>query len=90
MKKLLNISEDEKNRILEMHESDRVYGHENIKNLYNNLKDDEYVHLDDNSGDLSGETVKKVEYVKRMLRSAVEDKNWEKVNNVIYFLDSMM
>ena len=84
------ISEDEKSRILEMHESNRAYGHEEIKGLYDNLKDDEYVHLNDLTGSLSGEVVTKIEYVKRMLRSAIDNEDWTKVKNAINFIDSMM
>jgi hypothetical protein len=84
------INEEEKLRILEMHESNRAYGHEEIKGLYNNLKDDEYVHLDDFSDALSGEVVTKIEYVKRMLRSAIDNEDWTKVKNSINFIDSMM
>ena len=54
------------------------------------LKDDEYVHLDDSSGDLSGEVVSKFEYVKRMLKSAIREENWSKVENTILFIDSMI
>ena len=54
------------------------------------MKDDEYVHLDDSSGDLSGEVVSKIEYVKRMLKSAIREENWSKVENTILFIDSMI
>ena len=84
------INEEEKLRILEMHESNRAYGHEEIKGLYDNLKDDEYVSLDDASGDLSGSIVSKVEYVKKMLRNAIREENWNKVQNAILFMDSKM
>ena len=60
------------------------------KNLYDDLKDDEYVHLDDSSGDLSGEVVSKIEYVRRMLKSAIREENWSKVENTILFIDAMI
>jgi hypothetical protein len=39
---------------------------------------------------LSGEIVTKIEYVKRMLRSAIDNEDWTKVKNAINFIDSMM
>ena len=72
-----------------INEEDRVYGSSNIKNLYDKLKDDENVHLDDSSGELSGTIVSKMEYVKRMLKSAIQEKNWNKVEDAIFFIDAM-
>jgi hypothetical protein len=72
-----------------INENDRVYGGSNIKNLYNDLKDDEHVHLDDSSGELSGAVVSKMEYVKRMLKSAIREENWSKVEDAIFFIDTM-
>jgi hypothetical protein len=71
-------------------EQERVYGGDNIKKLYDKLKDDEYVSLDDVSGDLSGSIVSKVEYVKKMLRNAIREENWSKVQNAISFMDTKM
>jgi hypothetical protein len=92
MKKVIRLTEDDLNKIVKrvINENDRVYGGSNIKKLYNNLKDDEYVHLDDTSGELSGDVVSKIEYVKRMLKSAIREENWSKVENTILFIDAMM
>jgi hypothetical protein len=92
MKKVIKLTESDLTRIVKkvINENDRVYGGSNIKKLYNNLKDDEYVHLDDTSGELSGDVVSKIEYVKRMLKSAIREENWSKVENTILFIDAMM
>ena len=62
-------------------------GHEEIDALEKTLKPDEYVWLDDRTGNLTGEKVTKKEYLKRMLRRAVDDKKWDKVQSAILFLD---
>jgi hypothetical protein len=92
MKKVIKLTESDLTRIVKkvINENDRVYGGSNIEKLYNNLKDDEYVHLDDTSGELSGDVVSKIEYVKRMLKSAIREENWSKVENTILFIDAMM
>jgi hypothetical protein len=92
MKKVIKLTENDLNKIVKrvINENDRVYGGSDIKKLYNNLKDDEYVHLDDTSGELSGDVVSKIEYVKRMLKSAIREENWSKVENTILFIDAMM
>jgi hypothetical protein len=92
MKKVIKLTEDDLTRIVKkvINENDRVYGGRDIKNLYDDLKDDEYVHLDDSSGDLSGEVVNKIEYVRRMLKSAIREENWSKVENTILFIDAMI
>ena len=92
MGKVVRLTESDLTRIVRkaINENDRVYGGSDIKKLYNDLKDDEYVHLDDSSGDLSGEVVSKIEYVRRMLKSAIREENWSKVQNTILFIDSMI
>jgi hypothetical protein len=92
MKKVIKLTEDDLTRIVKkvINENDRVYGGSDIKKLYDNLKDDEHVHLDDSSGDLSGEVVSKIEYVRRMLMSAIREENWSKVQNTILFIDAMI
>ena len=92
MKKVIKLTESDLTRIVKkvINENDRVYGGSNIEKLYNNLKDDEYVHLDDTSGELSGDVVSKIEYVKRMLKSAIREENWSRVENTILFIDAMM
>jgi hypothetical protein len=92
MKKVIKLTESDLTRIVKkvINENDRVYGGSDIKKLYDNLKDDEHVHLDDSSGDLSGEVVSKIEYVRRMLMSAIREENWSKVQNTILFIDAMI
>ncbi len=92
MKKVIKLTESDLTRIVRkvINENDRVYGGSDIKKLYDNLKDDEHVHLDDSSGDLSGEVVSKIEYVRRMLMSAIREENWSKVQNTILFIDTMI
>ncbi|MCE2742311.1 MAG: hypothetical protein LW701_01845 [Fluviicola sp.] len=65
-------------------------GHEEIDALEKTLKPDEYVWLDDRTGNLTGEKVTKKEYLKRMLRRAVDDKKWDKVQSAILFLDTQI
>ena len=92
MKKVIKLTESDLTRIVKkvINENDRVYGGRDIKNLYDKLNDDEHVHLDDSSGELSGTVVSKIEYVKRMLKSAIREENWSKVENTILFIDSMI
>ena len=92
MSKVVKLTESDLTKIVNrvINEQERVYGGDNIKKLYDNLKDDEYVSLDDVSGDLSGSIVSKVEYVKKMLRNAIREENWSKVQNAILFMDSKM
>jgi len=89
MKKVVRLTESDLMRIVKkvINESDRVYGSSEIKNLYSKLGDDEYVELDDSSGELSGRVIRKIEYVKNMLRDAVREKDWSKVNSAISFID---
>jgi hypothetical protein len=92
MKKIVKLTESDLTHIVKkvIKEQEFEYGHENIKKLYDKLGDDEYVSLDDSSGDLSGSIVSKVEYVKKMLRTAIREENWSKVQNAISFMDSKM
>lgn len=92
MSKTIRLTEADLTKIVNrvINEQERVYGGDNIKKLYNNLKDNEYVSLDDSSGDLSGSIVSKVEYVKKMLRDAIREENWSKVERAILFMDSKM
>ena len=52
-------------------------------------KINENVHLDDSSGELSGAVVSKIEYVKQILKSSIQVKNWNKVEDAIFFIDAM-
>jgi hypothetical protein len=92
MSKVIKLTESDLTKIVNrvINEQERVYGGDNIKKLYDNLKDDEYVSLDDESGDLSGSIVSKVEYVKKMLRNAIREENWSKVQGAISFMDAKM
>ena len=92
MSKVVKLTESDLTKIVNrvINEQERVYGGDNIKKLYGKLKDDEYVDLDDASGDLSGSIASKVEYVKKMLRNAIREENWSKVQNAILFMDSNM
>lgn len=92
MKNVVRITESELTRIVRkvMNENEFEYGHENIKKLYDKLGDDEHVSLDDSSGELSGTIVKKKDYINRMLKSAIREKNWKKVEQVISFIDIKM
>ena len=56
-----------------------------LNEVKNNIK-----YFDDFSDSLSGEVVTKIEYIKRMLRSAIDNEDWTKVKNSINFIDSMM
>jgi hypothetical protein len=51
------------------------------------LGDDEDVWLDDSSGDLSGEVVKKIDYVKDMLKMSVKKQDWSMVGRAINYMD---
>ena len=92
MKKIVKLTENDLTRIVKrvINENDRVYGYDNIKSLEKNLKDDEYIDLDDSSGDLSGSIVGKMEYVRKMLRHAVDNESWSGVERALSFIDSEM
>jgi hypothetical protein len=92
MKKIVKLTENDLTRIVKrvINENDRVYGYDNIKSLQKNLKDDEYIDLDDSSGDLSGSIVGKMEYVRKMLRYAVDNESWSGVERALSFIDSEM
>ena len=89
MKKIVKLTESDLSRIVNrvINESDRMYGHDEISKLYSNLGDDEDVELSDESGELSGQVVKKIEYVKNMLERAIENENWEMVTRAKSYLD---
>ena len=92
MKKIVKLTENVLTRIVKrvINENDRVYGYDNIKSLEKNLKDDEYIDLDDSSGDLSGSIVGKIEYLRKMLRYAVDNESWSGVERALSFIDSEM
>ena len=92
MKKIVKLTENDLTRIVKrvINENDRVYGYDNIKSLEKNLKDDEYIDFDDSSGDLSGSIVGKIEYLRKMLRYAVDNESWSGVERALSFIDSEM
>ena len=92
MKKIVKLTENDLTRIVKrvINENDRVYGYDNIKSLEKNLKDDEYIDLDDSSGDLSGSVVGKMEYLRKMLRYAVDNESWSGVRRALSFIDDEM
>lgn len=89
MKKIIRLTESDLTRIVKraINESDRAYGHKEIGKLYSKLGDDEDVELSDESGELSGGIVKKIDYVKNMLRKAIENEDWEMVNRAMSYLN---
>ena len=89
MKKTIRLTESDLTRIVKraINESDRAYGHEEIGKLYSKLGDDEDVELSDESGELSGGIVKKIDYVKNMLRKAIENEDWDMVRRTINYLN---
>lgn len=71
-------------------DNELAHGNKEIEAMQKTLKSDEYIWLDDTTDLLTGQKVTKKEYVKRMLKSALETKKWEKVQNAILFLDSQL
>jgi len=90
MEKELEIKLRNKIRSILSENRELALGHEEISALEKSLKQNEYVWLDDRTGDLTGEKVTKKEYLKRMLRRAVDDKKWDKVQSAILFLDTQL
>ena len=66
---------------------DLAFGYDEINDLEKTLKPTEYVWFDDRTGDVTGEKVTRKEYLRRMLKYAIERKQWDKVNAAILFLD---
>lgn len=67
-----------------------AYGQEEIEDLQKSVGPNEYVWLDDRTGELTGQKVTKKEYLKRMLKYGLERKKWDKINAAILFLDTQM
>ena len=88
MKKIVKLTESDLTRIVKriVNESDRAYGHGEIGKLYPKLKDDEDVELSDESGELSGQVVKKIDRVKSMLGKAIENEDWGMVKRAMSYL----
>lgn len=88
MKKIIKLTENDLHRIVKkvLIENERVFGHQNIKGLYDKLNDTEEVYLDDTTGDLSGEIISKKDYVTNMLKRAVEKEDWSLVGQAITYL----
>ena len=55
----------------------KAYGSQNIGKLTPGSEED--VYLDDTSGELSGEVVSKKEYLVKMLKKAIDSKDWKLV-----------
>ena len=55
----------------------KAYGSQNISKLTPGSEED--VYLDDTSGELSGEVVSKKEYLTKMLKKAIDNKDWRLV-----------
>lgn len=55
----------------------KAYGSQNISKLVPGSEED--VYLDDTSGELSGEVVSKKEYLAKMLKKAIDSKDWKLV-----------
>ena len=89
MKKIIKLTENDLLRIVKkvLIENQRVFGHQNIKGLYDKLNDTEEVYLDDTTGDLSGEIISKKDYVTNMLKRAVEKEDWSLVGRAISYLN---
>ncbi len=69
---------------------EKTYGHHAITDLYNDLDDNSSVYLDDTSGDLSGEIVPKLEYLTRMLKSAVQKEDWGRISRALGYIETQM
>ena len=89
MKKIVKLTESDLTRLVKkvINENERVYGVDNVKKLYDTLKDDESVYLNDDGDELSGEIVSKIEYVRRMLKTALDKKDWTIVNSAIRYIE---
>jgi len=89
MKKIIKLTESDLSRIIIriINESDRMYGHDDISKLYSTMGDDEDVELSDESGELSGQVVKKIQYVKNMLEKSIENEDWGMVRRTMNYLD---
>jgi len=66
------------------------YGWQEIDSISNDLNNDEDVWLSDNSGELSGEVVRKTQYLKNMLNEAILKEDWSLVHRAILYLDIKM
>jgi HEAT repeat protein len=64
----------------------KAYGSQEINKLTPGSEED--IYLDDTSGELSGEVVKKSEYLERMLEKAIKKKDWNIVMSAISYLKS--
>ena len=62
----------------------KAYGSQNISKL--KPSSDEDIYLDDTSGELTGEIVKKSEYLEKTLEKAIKNKDWSMVMNAVSYL----
>lgn len=66
------------------------YGNKEIEALRGDLSQDEDIYLSDYSDRLRGDVVKKKQYVVNMLRKAIDNQDWEMVNNAIGYISARM
>lgn len=66
------------------------YGTEEIRNLEKDLAPDEDIKLTDYTGTLTGEVVKKKDYVIHMLKDIIHDQEWDRIGDVILYIKHRM
>lgn len=66
------------------------YGTEEIRNLEKGLAPDEDIKLTDYTGTLTGEVVKKKDYVIHMLKNIIHDQEWDRIGDVILYMRNRM
>ena len=66
------------------------YGTDEIRNLEKDLAPDEDIKLTDYTGTLTGEVVKKKDYVIHMLRDIIHDQEWDRIGDVILYIKHRM
>lgn len=66
------------------------YGTEEIRNLEKGLAPDEDIKLTDYTGTLTGEVVKKKDYVIHMLKNIINDQEWDRIGDVILYMRNRM
>ena len=84
----LNLSDTIDKIILENRR--HAYGHQEIGGLYDDLGQDDDVYLSDNTGELRGDVISKKDYLKNMLRDAINKQEWSIVYRAISYIDIKM
>ena len=94
MNKIIKLTEsDLKNLIKKVIKEDerRIgYGSEEIRNLEKDLAPDEDIKLTDYTGTLTGEVVKKKDYVIHMLKDIIHNQEWDRIGDVILYIKHIM